>query len=207
MSYTNVTRISIAGRPTFEVPAGFTVERVLETMSINVADYETEVVGSTLTLSLPTGSKGALDEVRILESGRLVPYGNTTFPTDADIDLIAEMDEFKDDNLLLTLKDPAELVKYAAAIAASAGTREAAHKAKRDEARAAELAKADEALAYLTKVATGEGDFADEVFLNTLVKLQGVFELADYVESVQVLEIKAAQAKAEDEALRAQVRG
>lgn len=30
----------------------------LETMSINVADYETEVVGSTLTLSLPTGSKG-----------------------------------------------------------------------------------------------------------------------------------------------------
>ena len=198
--FSNVTRISIAGRPTFEVPAGFTVERVLETMSINVADYETEVVGSTLTLSLPTGSKGALDEVRILESGRLVPYDNTTFPTDADIDLIAEMDEFKDDNLLLTLKDPAELVKYAAA-------REAAHKAKRDEARAAELAKADEALAYLTKVATGEGDFADEVFLNTLVKLQGVFELADYVESVQVMDIKAAQAKAEDEALRAQVRG
>ena len=176
-------------------------------MSINVADYETEVVGSTLTLSLPTGSKGALDEVRILESGRLVPYGNTTFPTDADIDLIAEMDEFKDDNLLLTLNDPEKLIAYAAAIAASAGTREAAHKAKRDEARAAELAKADAALAYLTKVATGEGEFADEVFLNTLVKLQGLFELADHVENVQVLEIKAAQAKAEDEALRAQVRG
>ena len=56
--FSNVTRISIAGRPTFEVPAGFTVERVLETMSINVADYESEVAGSTLTLSLPTGSKG-----------------------------------------------------------------------------------------------------------------------------------------------------
>ena len=59
----------------------------------------------------------------------------------------------------------------------------------------------------MTKVATGEGEFADEVFLNTLVKLQGLFELADHVENVQVLEIKAAQAKAEDEALRAQVRG
>ena len=56
--FSNVSRISIAGRPTFEVPAGFTVERVLETMSINVADYDTEISGSTLMLSLPTGSKG-----------------------------------------------------------------------------------------------------------------------------------------------------
>ena len=81
LNFEGVTRIVMAGRPVVKVPAGMTVEATLAALQYKVEDYEASVSGETLTLALPSGSKGALPDVRVLESGRLVPLGNSTFPT------------------------------------------------------------------------------------------------------------------------------
>ena len=204
-NFTNITRIAIAGRPAFDLPANFTVERTLETMGINLASYESEVVGTTLSLTLPTGSKGALPEVRQLKDGRLVPFGNVTFPTDADIEIIAELNP--EDNLLVTLSDPEKLVEYAKQIEDTKGSREAALAEKQAKERREYLDKADSALAYLKDVSAGADALADSTYLQTSIAVQQIVDLAKYVEDVQVLNLKAEAAKAEEDALRAQVRG
>ena len=50
-------------------------------------------------------------------------------------------------------------------------------------------------------------EFGTETYVNAVNAANEIVELADAVTNVQVLEIKAARAKEEDDALRAQVRG
>lgn len=207
LNFEGVTRIVMAGRPVVKVPAGMTVEATLAALQYKVEDYEASVSGETLTLALPSGSKGALPDVRVLEDGRVVPLGNSTFPTDDDIDIIAAAPAFAKDNLLETLTDPAKLAVYAQFIRESVGDRESAAFAKVLEDRKSEFTKAREALDYLEKVSSVNDEFGTETYVNAVNAANEIVELADAVTNVQVLEIKAARAKEEDDALRAQVRG
>lgn len=204
---TGVTRIVMAGRPVITVPAGMTVEAVLNAMQYKVEDYEASVTGETLTLALPSGSKGALPDVRVLDSGRLVPFGNSTFPTDDDIDIIAAADRFKSDNLLETLSDPAKLAEYAQFIRETVGDRESAAFAKVLEDRKSEFAKAREAIDYLEKVSSVNDEFGTQTYILAVSALTEAKELAETTINAQVLEIKAARLKEEDDAIRAQVLG
>ena len=103
MSFENISKINVIGRPEITVPAGMPVETVLDTMNINIADYDQAIEGSTLVLSVAAGTKGLID-TRIV-NGKLLPVGGTSFPTNADIENIAKL--FPDDNLFETLNDPA----------------------------------------------------------------------------------------------------
>lgn len=205
--FTGVTHIVMAGRPVVKVPAGMTVEQVLTAMQYKVEDYEASVTGETLTLALPSGSKGALPDVRVLDNGRLVPFGNSTFPTDADIDVIAAADKFKDDNLLETLSDQAKLVEYAQFIRETVGDRESAAFAKVLEDRKAEFAKAREAIDYLEKVSSVNDEFGTETYILAVSALTEAQDLAEATINAQVLEVKAARLKEEDDTIRAQVLG
>ena len=102
MSFENISKINVIGRPEITVPAGMPVETVLDTMNINIADYDQAIEGSTLVLSVAAGTKGLID-TRIV-NGKLLPVGGTSFPTNADIENIAKL--FPDDNLFETLNDP-----------------------------------------------------------------------------------------------------
>lgn len=108
MSFENISKINVIGRPEITVPAGMPVETVLDTMNINIADYDQAIEGSTLVLSVAAGTKGLID-TRIV-NGKLLPVGGTSFPTNADIENIAKL--FPDDNLFETLNDPAKLQHY-----------------------------------------------------------------------------------------------
>ena len=95
MSFENISKINVIGRPEITVPAGMPVEAVLDTMNINIADYDQAIEGSTLVLSVAAGTKGLID-TRIV-NGKLLPVGGTSFPTNADIENIAKL--FPEDNL------------------------------------------------------------------------------------------------------------
>ena len=108
MSFENISKINVIGRPEITVPAGMPVETVLDTMNISLSDYDQTIEGSTLVLSVAAGTKGLID-TRIV-NGKLLPVGGTSFPTNADIENIAKL--FPDDNLFETLNDPAKLQHY-----------------------------------------------------------------------------------------------
>ena len=108
MSFENISKINVIGRPEITVPAGMPVETVLDTMNINIADYDQAIEGSTLVLSVAAGTKGLID-TRIV-NGKLLPVGGTSFPTNADIENIAKL--FPEDNLFETLNDPNRLQHY-----------------------------------------------------------------------------------------------
>lgn len=112
MAFENITKINIIGAPELPIPTGMTVETVMDAMGYNLSDYEQSVEGTTLVLAAAAGSKGALD-VRVV-NGKVLPRGGKTFPTDRDIDAIAQL--FPDDNLFQTLEDPEKLQTYFAAI-------------------------------------------------------------------------------------------
>ena len=96
MAFENIQKINIIGAPEIVVPSTMTVEQVLETMNYNLSDYEQRVEGTTLILSAAAGSKGAL-ESRIVD-GRILPVGLSTFPTNTDIEILASLPQFQDDN-------------------------------------------------------------------------------------------------------------
>ena len=125
--------ISIVGQNPIKVPATMTVERVLQVMRINIETYERQVEGDTLILSARAGTKGArpsrtvsgafaIPRFQILPNGRLAPVSpidpNTTatFPTNADIAIIAEL--FPNDDLFITLTDLTKLQEYYTAVVA-----------------------------------------------------------------------------------------
>lgn len=118
MAYENITKINIIGAPELPIPTGMTVETVMDAMGYNLSDYEKSVEGTTLVLAAAAGSKGALD-VRVVD-GKVLPRGGKTFPTDRDIDAIAQL--FPDDNLFQTLEDPEKLQTYFTAIEENAET-------------------------------------------------------------------------------------
>lgn len=123
--------ISIVGQNPIKVPATMTVERALQVMRINIETYERQVEGDTLILSARAGTKGArpsrtvsgafaIPRFQILPNGRLAPVSpidpNTTatFPTNADIAIIAEL--FPNDDLFITLTELAKLQEYYTAV-------------------------------------------------------------------------------------------
>ena len=125
--------ISIVGQNPIKVPATMTVERALQVMRINIETYERQVEGDTLILSARAGTKGArpsrtvsgafaIPRFQILPNGRLAPVSpidpNTTatFPTNADIAIIAEL--FPNDDLFITLTDLTKLQEYYTAVVA-----------------------------------------------------------------------------------------
>ena len=125
--------ISIVGQNPIKVPAGMIVERALQVMRINLDTYERQVEGDTLILSARAGTKGArpsrtvsgafaIPRFQILPNGRLAPVSpidpNTTatFPTNADIAIIAEL--FPNDDLFITLTDLTKLQEYYTAVVA-----------------------------------------------------------------------------------------
>jgi len=89
MSFENISKINVIGRPEITVPAGMPVETVLDTMNISLSDYDQTIEGSTLVLSVAAGTKGLID-TRIV-NGKLLPVGGTSFPTNADIENIAKL--------------------------------------------------------------------------------------------------------------------
>lgn len=75
------------------------------------------------------------------------------------------------------------------------------------EDRKSEFTKAREAIDYLEKVSSVNDEFGTETYVNAVTAAGELVDLAETVTNIQVLEIKAARAKEEDDALRAQVRG
>lgn len=118
MAFENITKINIIGAPELPIPTGMTVETVMDAMGYNLSDYEQSVEGTTLVLAAAAGSKGSLD-VRVVD-GKVLPRGGKTFPTDRDIDAIAQL--FPDDNLFQTLEDPEKLQTYFTALEENAET-------------------------------------------------------------------------------------
>lgn len=118
MAFENITKINIIGAPELPIPTGMTVETVMDAMGYNLSDYEQSVEGTTLVLAAAAGSKGALD-VRVVD-GKVLPRGGKTFPTDRDIDAIAQL--FPDDNLFQTLEDHEKLQTYFTALEENAET-------------------------------------------------------------------------------------
>lgn len=118
MAYENITKINIIGAPELPIPTGMTVETVMDAMGYNLSNYEQSVEGTTLVLAAAAGSKGSLD-VRVVD-GKVLPRGGKTFPTDRDIDAIAQL--FPDDNLFQTLEDPEKLQTYFTALEENAET-------------------------------------------------------------------------------------
>ena len=107
--FEGITKINIIGSPEITIPSTMTVETVLQAMQYKLEDYHQRIEGSTLVLSTQAGTKGALD-VRLV-NGKVLPRGGRTFPTDGDIDILAEL--FPEDNLFETLEDPIKLQEYA----------------------------------------------------------------------------------------------
>lgn len=118
MAFENITKINIIGAPELPIPTGMTVETVMDAMGYNLSDYEQSVEGTTLVLAAAAGSKGALD-VRVVD-GKVLPRGGKTFPTDRDIDAIAQL--FPEDNLFQTLEDHEKLQTYFTALEENAET-------------------------------------------------------------------------------------
>lgn len=109
MDLSNVKIIRPIGSPDITVPATMTVEQTLAAMGYNLNDYTPSIAGDVLTLSTVAGSKGLID-TRVV-NGKVLPIGNhCNFPTDRDIERIAEL--FPEDNLFETLNDGAKLQVY-----------------------------------------------------------------------------------------------
>ena len=63
--YSNIDTINVIGAVPLPVPAGMTVEGVLEAMNYKLSDYDKSIEGTTLVLSAKAGSKGIV-EIRVV---------------------------------------------------------------------------------------------------------------------------------------------
>lgn len=207
MSFENISKINVIGRPEITVPAGMPVETVLDTMNINIADYDQAIEGSTLVLSVAAGTKGLID-TRIV-NGKLLPVGGTSFPTNADIENIAKL--FPDDNLFETLDDPAKLQHYFTTLEekseelvkeAIKAKEEAAKKRVEDDIKAL-TEGLGQVLAYAAKL-----DNPHQKEIASLVKATNdkVKILLASAESAEVERVQEADEKAKREAILAQIR-
>lgn len=207
MSFENITRINVIGRPEITVPTGMPVETVLDTMNINIADYDQAIEGSTLVLSVAAGTKGLID-TRIV-NGKLLPVGGTSFPTNADIENIAKL--FPDDNLFETLNDPAKLQHYFTTLEekseelvkeAIKAKEEAAKKRVEDDVKAL-TEGLGQVLAYAAKLDNPHQKEIARLVKETNDKVKILLASA---ESAEVERVQEEDEKAKREAILAQIR-
>ena len=207
MSFENISKINVIGRPEITVPAGMPVETVLDTMNINIADYDQAIEGSTLVLSVAAGTKGLID-TRIV-NGKLLPVGGTSFPTNADIENIAKL--FPDDNLFETLNDPAKLQHYFTTLEekseelvkeAIKAKEEAAKKRVEDDVKAL-TEGLGQVLAYAAKLDNPHQKEIARLVKETNDKVKILLASA---ESAEVERVQEEDEKAEREAILAQIR-
>ena len=207
MSFENISKINVIGRPEITVPAGMPVETVLDTMNINIADYDQAIEGSTLVLSVAAGTKGLID-TRIV-NGKLLPVGGTSFPTNADIENIAKL--FPDDNLFETLNDPAKLQHYFTTLEekseelvkeAIKAKEEAAKKRVEDDVKAL-TEGLGQVLAYAAKLDNPHQKEIARLVKETNDKVKILLASA---ESAEVERVQEEDEKAKREAILAQIR-
>lgn len=207
MSFENISKINVIGRPEITVPAGMPVETVLDTMNINIADYDQAIEGSTLVLSVAAGTKGLID-TRIV-NGKLLPVGGTSFPTNADIENIAKL--FPEDNLFETLDDPAKLQYYFTTLEekseelvkeAIKAKEEAAKKRVEDDVKAL-TEGLGQVLAYAAKLDNPHQKEIARLVKETNDKVKILLASA---ESAEVERVQEEDEKAKREAILAQIR-
>lgn len=207
MSFENISKINVIGRPEITVPAGMPVETVLDTMNINIADYDQAIEGSTLVLSVAAGTKGLID-TRIV-NGKLLPVGGTSFPTNADIENIAKL--FPEDNLFETLNDPTKLQHYFTTLEEKSGElvkeaikakEEAAKKRVEDDVKAL-TGGLGQVLAYAAKLDNPHQKEIARLVKETNDKVKILLASA---ESAEVERVQEEDEKAKREAILAQIR-
>ena len=206
-NYSNIDTINIIGAVPLPVPAGMTVEGVLEAMNYKLSDYDESIEGTTLVLAAKAGSKG-LVEIRVVND-KILPVGGKSFPTNKDIESISEL--FPDDNLFETLNDPIKLQEYYTELKDRADElvlkKVAAKKAKKQaelSKTAAELAEVvDQASVYALKEDSPVQPHIESVMADAVKTLSGLVKLA---EEYEVAAIKEAQEKEEHQRVLEQVR-
>lgn len=197
-NYSNIDKINVIGAVPLPVPAGMTVEGVLEAMNYKLSDYDESIEGTTLVLAAKAGSKG-LVEIRVVND-KILPVGGKSFPTNKDIESISEL--FPDDNLFETLNDPIKLQEYYTELKDRADElvlkKVAAKKAKKQaelSKTAAELAEVvDQASVYALKEDSPVQPRIESVMADAVKTLSGLVKLA---EEYEVAAIKEAQEKEE----------
>lgn len=206
-NYSNIDTINVIGAVPLPVPAGMTVEGVLEAMNYKLSDYDESIEGTTLVLAAKAGSKG-LVEIRVVND-KILPVGGKSFPTNKDIESISEL--FPDDNLFETLNNPIKLQEYYTELKDRADElvlkKVAAKKAKKQaelSKTAAELAEVvDQASVYALKEDSPVQPRIESVMADAVKTLSGLVKLA---EEYEVAAIKEAQEKEEHQRVLEQVR-
>lgn len=206
-NYSNIDTINIIGAVPLPVPAGMTVEGVLDAMNYKLSDYDESIEGTTLVLAAKAGSKG-LVEIRVVND-KILPVGGKSFPTNKDIESISEL--FPDDNLFETLNDPIKLQEYYTELKDRADElvlkKVAAKKAKKQaelSKTAAELAEVvDQASVYALKEDSPVQPRIESVMADAVKTLSGLVKLA---EEYEVAAIKEDQEKEEHQRVLEQVR-
>lgn len=206
-NYSNIDTINVIGAVPLPVPAGMTVEGVLEAMNYKLSDYDESIEGTTLVLAAKAGSKG-LVEIRVVND-KILPVGGKSFPTNKDIESISEL--FPDDNLFETLNDPIKLQEYYTELKDRAEEliqkKVDAKKAKKQaelSKTAAELAEVvDQAFVYAIKEDSPVQPRIESVMADAVKTLSGLVKLA---EEYEVAAIKEAQEKEEHQRVLEQVR-
>lgn len=206
-AYPNAKFVNVIGGNRVPIPEGMSAEqtvRVLMNQEITAFDVTTSEDGSVLTLKTTTGSKG-IAPVRFLKSGKAVPYGNTSFPTDSDIEIIAEL--FPEDNLFETLENPLKLEAYHKAIKEHAELlkEQRASKVAKDRAKSVEKLVAN--LEKLVPYVLEEDNFVSDRVAVKVAEVSEFFkDILALAESVAVQTAVEEKAKEEAKAILATVR-
>lgn len=204
MAFENIKRITLVGRPTINVPASMTAEQTLAAMQIDASTYEQTVDGDNLILAAASGSKGAA-RVRVTEDGVLVPLGNPTFPTDADIEAITKL--FPEDNLFETLENPVKLQEYFTALKENEETLAEEAKAEANAKRGTEVDRLKAAVeAVRVYAADPEKGFSDEILLQVALTADKLLVLLEMAVAQELDDKERAEAEAKREADLAAIR-
>ena len=204
MAFENIKRITLVGRPTINVPASMTTEQTLAAMQIDASTYEQTIDGDNLILAAASGSKGAA-RVRVTEDGVLVPLGNPTFPTDADIEAITKL--FPEDNLFETLENPVKLQEYFTALKENEETLAAEAKAEAIAKRDTEVDRLKAAVeAVRAYAADTEKGLSDEILLQVALTADKLLVLLEMAVAQELVDKERAEAEAKREADLAAIR-
>ena len=204
MAFENIKRITLVGRPTINVPASMTAEQTLTAMQIDASTYEQTIDGDNLILAAASGSKGAAS-VRVTEDGVLVPLGNPTFPTDADIEAITKL--FPEDNLFETLENPVKLQEYFTALKENEETLAEEAKAEANAKRGTEVDRLKAAVeAVRVYAADPEKGLSDEILLQVALTADKLLVLLEMAVAQELVDKERAEAEAKREADLAVIR-
>ena len=204
MAFENIKRITLVGRPTINVPASMTAEQTLTAMQIDASTYEQTIDGDNLILAAASGSKGAA-RVRVTEDGVLVPLGNPTFPTDADIEAITKL--FPEDNLFETLENPVKLQEYFTALKENEETLAEEANAEAVAKRSTEVDRLKAAVeAVRVYAADPEKGLSDEILLQVAFTADKLLVLLEMAVAQELVDKERAEAEAKREADLAAIR-